>query len=806
VQTTWNRIQKGSALLTLLAIATLTPLPTFAQYFQQGPKMQATDAVGNAHQGTVALSADGNTAIVGGRFNNDDYGAWIWVRSGGVWTQQGPKLIGSGAAREKFARQSPVAISADGNTAVVGGLGDDPANNGLTAGAVWVWVRNKGVWTQQGPKLVGSGAVSPAAQGTAVALSADGNTLIVAGALDVYLYSTEGPAWIWVRSGDVWTQQGNKLVASGVVRVVGGGGSQGASVSLSADGNTAIVGASGGGASVWIRSGTAWSQQGPILGCCGTLVALSADGNTALVGGTGAAVWTRSGGVWNQQGPTLAVSGAGGQTSQIASVDLSADGNTAILGRPADDNNAGAAWVFTRNGTVWSQQGEKLAGAGASGPARQGLSVALSADGNTAFVGGLNDKNYVGAVWAWSRNGAVWSQQGPKLVGSDAGNIRQGASVSLSADGKMAIIGGAADNGADGAAWIWARSADGWTQRTKLIGSGAEGQADQGSAVALSADGSTAIVGGPFDNGETGAVWIWTRAGENWVQQGPKLVGSGALGKARQGWSVAISADGNTAIVGGPGQDISYTASPVTPPDISSGGAAWIWRRHDGVWSQYGNKLRVSNASYRQGYSVALSAEGNTALIAGDGSPWVWMNVGGFWTPKAILGSLNAYSLGSSNVALSSDGMTALAAGSVWTSVQPGNGEVWTRGPSLLGSGADGPVRGIFVAFSADGNTAVVGEPYDHPVAFSSWNIYAFEGYVGATWIWKKSGGSWTQQGSKLVGTTTGWPSQGTSVSVSGDGNIVIVGGPTEDQSAGAVWVFTAGAGNAVPRQRVARH
>jgi hypothetical protein len=91
-------------------------------------------------------------------------------------------------------------------------------------------------------------------------------------------------------------------------------------------------------------------------------------------------------------------------------------------------------------------------------------------------------------------------------------------------------------------------------------------------------------------------------------------------------------------------------------------------------------------------------------------------------------------------------------------------------------------------------------------VAFSSANSYAFEGYVGATWIWKKSGGIWTQQGSKLVGTTTGWPSQGSSVSVSADGNTVIAGGPNEDQSAGAVWVFTAGAGNAVPRQRAARH
>ena len=103
MQTTWYRmVQKGSPLLTLLFFVTLTPLPTFAQYVQQGPKLEASDTVGNASQGTVAVSADGNTAIVGGRFNNDDYGAWIWVRSGGVWIQQGPKLIGSGATSAAF--------------------------------------------------------------------------------------------------------------------------------------------------------------------------------------------------------------------------------------------------------------------------------------------------------------------------------------------------------------------------------------------------------------------------------------------------------------------------------------------------------------------------------------------------------------------------------------------------------------------------------------------------------------------------------------------------------------------------------
>ena len=70
--------------------------------------------------------------------------------------------------------------------------------------------------------------------------------------------------------------------------------------------------------------------------------------------------------------------------------------------------------------------------------------------------------------------------------------------------------------------------------------------------MALSADGNTALIGGPSDNGGVGAAWVFTRSGSTWTQQGAKLVGTGAVGHAGQGWSVALSADGNTALVGGP--------------------------------------------------------------------------------------------------------------------------------------------------------------------------------------------------------------------------------------------------------------
>jgi antibiotic biosynthesis monooxygenase (ABM) superfamily enzyme len=311
------------------------------------------------------------------------------------------------------------------------------------------------------------------------------------------------------------------------------------------------------------------------LGEQGWSVALSADGNTAIVGGladnriTGAAwVYTRSNGVWTQQSK-LAGTGAVGSAGQGWSVALSDDGNTAILGGPFDNVNTGAAWVYTRSNGVWTQQRSKLAGTGAVGNAAQGISVALSDDGNTAIVGGAFDNLNTGAAWVYTRSGDVWTQLGKKLVGAGAvGNAAQGVSVGLSADGSTAIVGGPFDNLNTGAAWVYACRGAVWG--TKLVGAGAVGNARQGVSVALSADGSTAIVGGVEDNSYTGAAWVYNHIGTVWTQQANKLVGTDATGSARQGHSVALSADGKTAIVGG------LADNGVT-------GAAWIYARRGGV-------------------------------------------------------------------------------------------------------------------------------------------------------------------------------------------------------------------------------
>ena len=381
-----------------------------AQFAQQGGKLVGTGAVDPANQGgAVAISADGNTAIVGGYSDDSNAGAaWVYTRSGGVWSQQGTKLVGMGAVGAAWQGIS-AALSADGNTAIACGFDDDSH-----AGAAWVYTRTGGVWSQQGSKLVGTGAVGAARQGWSAAISADGKTGIVGGYTDS---SNVGAAWVFTRSGSVWSQQGSKLVGTGVV----GTPEQGTSVAISSDGNTAIVG----GPFDNSRAGAAW-------------------------------VFTRSGGVWSQQGSKLVGTGAAGAASQGSSVAISGNGNTAIVGGYQDNSGNGATWVFTRSGGVWSQQGSKLVGTGAVGAANQGWSLAISDDGNIAIVGGFGDNSDAGATWVFTRSGGVWSQQGSKLVGTGAtGAAFQGSRVAISADGKTAIVGGHHDNSNAGAAWVF---------------------------------------------------------------------------------------------------------------------------------------------------------------------------------------------------------------------------------------------------------------------------------------------------------------------------------------------------------------
>ncbi len=255
-----------------------------------------------------------------------------------------------------------------------------------------------------------------------------------------------------------------------------------------------------------------------------------------------------------------------------------------------------------------------------------------------------------------------WTQQGSKLVGTGAVGTTplQGVSVALSANGNTALIGGIGDNGTIGATWVFTRSGSTWTQQgSKLVGTGTVGSAYQGHSVALSADGNTALIGGLSDNSNAGATWVFTRSGSTWTQQGSKLVGTGAVGASGQGRSVALSANGNTALIGG----ITDSAPVAGGTGV---GAAWVFVRCStptaysvtggGTYCSGGSGVAVGLAGSQTGVSYQLrrNAVNIGSPVAGTGSAISFGNqtLVGTYSVSAKSGTCNATMTGSKTVAI----------------------------------------------------------------------------------------------------------------------------------------------------------
>jgi len=340
----------------------------------------------------------------------------------------------------------------------------------------------------------------------------------------------------------------------------------------------------------------------------GLSVKLSQDGNTALVGAPADISQTSYGGAWlyslagGQWGvPSLNSFPALGQASQGTSVAMSSDGSVLLSGGPNDNGSVGAAWV---SGGPCAPN--KLSGSGASGSSAQGSSVALSGDGLTAAVGGPSDNNFNGAVWIFTCKLGHWAQQTELVANNTIGPPRLGTSVALSVDGNTLLAGGPGDNNFAGAPWVFVRSNGVWSAGLKLAVNDNNGVAYLGGSVAVSADGNTALIGGRRDANFLGAAWVFTRSGSSWTQQGSKLVGSNSVSQyVYQGDSVALSADGNTAAIGAFG-------------DNSFVGAAWIFQRSNGHWTQLAKKLTGSDAVGNAEQSpVSLSGSGGSLLLGG---------------------------------------------------------------------------------------------------------------------------------------------------------------------------------------------
>ena len=341
-----------------------------------------------------------------------------------------------------------VAIS--GNTAVVGAIGEPPENVGdnFLPGSAYVFVLSGGAWTQQA-KLTASDAADGDRFGDSVGIS--GDTVVVGAYGDDDGGSYSGSAYVFTRSGGVWTQQA-KLTASDA----DDNDYFGDSVAISGD--TAVVGASGdyGGGSLY--------------------------------------VFTRLDGVWTQQAKLTALDAAP-QDEFGTSVAIS--GDTIVVGSLLDDaanRDSGSSYVFTRLDGVWTQQA-KLTASDAARNDRFGNSVAIFED--TVVVGAYRDNaasSNSGSAYVFTRSDGVWTQQA-KLTASDAAaNDTFGNSVSVSGD--TIVVGAVLDDDAgesSGSAYVFTRSDGVWTQQAKLTAPNAAVGDEFGTSVAVSGD--TAVVG-----------------------------------------------------------------------------------------------------------------------------------------------------------------------------------------------------------------------------------------------------------------------------------------------------------------------
>lgn len=433
-----------------------------------------------------------------------------------------------------------LALSADGNTLAVGANfeasnatgvnGDRTDNSMLVSGAVYVYVRDAGVWKEQA-YLKASNTGEDDMFGMSVALSADGNTLAVGAPFEdssatgingdgaVNLVWDSGAVYVFSRAAGVWAQQAYVKASN-----TGLGDEFGSAVALSSNGDTLAVGApyeasnalgiNGdqsdntfqgiGAAYVFHRVGTGWSQQAYVKASnlspseFGHALALSGDGVTLAVG------------AWKETSAAMGINGAQG-------------GNGAAL--------SGAVYVFVADAAGgWSQQAYVKASNTAVGDLF-GAAVALSSDGNTMAVGapledskvGIdgdqmnNDASNAGAVYLFIRTAGIWAQQAYIKASNPDPEDQLGHSVALSADGNYLAAGAAREDGSamgmngdqstnslggSGAVYFFSRAASGtWTQQAYVKAPNPALNDNFGAALALSADGHSLAVGAALEDG-----------------------------------------------------------------------------------------------------------------------------------------------------------------------------------------------------------------------------------------------------------------------------------------------------------------
>ena len=323
---------------------------------------------------------------------------------------------------------------------------------------------------------------------------------------------------------------------------------------------------------------------------------------------------------------TLSNPGPDGGSFFGRGVAMSADGTTALIGASREDigacEEAGEAYVFTRTAAGWDTDNPVTIPnpEPASEHDHFGYSVAVSADGTTALVSAPADDpagEAIGTVYVFTQTAAGWNTDNPVVIPNPEPVLTRGFgdAVALSADGTTALIGVPYVTDArsfPGEAYLFSRTAEGWTTDSPvtLRNPDPDPTAERfGKGVALSADGTTALIGAPQATGtyslqKPGEAYLFSQTAEGWNTDTPVTIPNPADKVFRDefGWSVALDSDGTTALVGAPSRGTAHLFSRT----------AEGWDTESPV--AFSNRTRKGGDG-RFGYSVALSADGTTALV-----------------------------------------------------------------------------------------------------------------------------------------------------------------------------------------------
>lgn len=572
---------------------------------------EAFDSFGNA----VAVSGDvllAGAAADDGGFENQG-SVYVFVRNAGAWTLL-TKLV---AADPGFYQQYGSAVALDGDTAVIGALGDQEF--GANAGAAYVMVRAANSWTQQAKLFptVGAGSLL---FGTSVAIS--GNSVLVGAPVG----DNRGAAYVFVREGANWTPEA-KLVPVNLSTQSQFG------FSVAIDGSAAVIGARHDEVNGNVRQGSAflfqldngiWTEQAKLVADDGD--ASETFGNAVAIAGSDVLVASDSDSTanWEGQGSVSAyrqsaaawvlqtkISNGPGQSEASAGLSIAIDGDTAVVGVPLSRvgvlHGVGTVEVFVQRGT-WQRQTILTPPAGDQA---LGFGTQVSLSGDTLLVqatdptSGLTFRN---VVYVFVRKGNIWRYQ--TRLESGSSDLSEGFGEALAVVGDQAFVAAPYANASAGLVYVFRRVADVWVQQTVLTG----GLGNFGSS--LQADADTLVVGAPnqvFSGSDaTGAAYVFFRDGNAWLQQAI-IQASSESGVNGFGSNVAIS--GNTVTASAWSTDLP--------------GKVYVYYRSGTIWTPQATLSDpLGQAGDLFGASVAID---NNVIVVGAGGHDTLANVDQGW-------------------------------------------------------------------------------------------------------------------------------------------------------------------------------